>query len=47
MLYPQGKDSGAHWRGGWVGSRAGLDAAVKREIPVPAGNGTPIVHTVA
>jgi hypothetical protein len=30
---PPGK--GIHWIGGWVGSRAVLDAVVKRKIPIP------------
>jgi hypothetical protein len=30
--------SGIHWIGGSVGSRAGLDAAVNREIPSPYGD---------
>jgi hypothetical protein len=25
---------GTHWRGGWVGPRAVLDAVVKRKIPI-------------
>jgi hypothetical protein len=29
------KRSGIHWIGGWEGPRAGLDAVVKRKIPVP------------
>jgi hypothetical protein len=32
---PQGKGSGTHWIGGWVGPRADLDAVVKRKIPSP------------
>jgi hypothetical protein len=32
-LYPQGKGPGTHWIGGWVGSRAVLNAVVKRKIP--------------
>jgi hypothetical protein len=31
---------GTHWKGGWVGSRAVLDAVVKRKSPSPAGNRT-------
>jgi len=27
--------AGTHWTGGWVGPRAGLDAAEKRKIPSP------------
>jgi hypothetical protein len=33
-LYPEGK-SPWYWIGGWVGSRVGLDAVVKRKIPNP------------
>jgi len=29
-----------HWIGGWMGPRTGLDAVVKRKIPVPAKNWT-------
>jgi len=38
-----------HWRGGWVGLRAGLDTVVmvvKREIPAPARNQTPVTQSV-
>jgi hypothetical protein len=41
---------GTHWVGGWVGSRAVLDAVVKRKIPSPhreSNPRTPIVHPVA
>jgi hypothetical protein len=34
-LYPQGRVPGTHWIGGWVGSRANLDAVVSRKIPSP------------
>jgi hypothetical protein len=30
--FPQGNKSSAHWIGGWVGPRAGLDAAEKIKI---------------
>jgi hypothetical protein len=33
LLYPQGKSPDTHWKGGWVGPRASLDAVVKRKIP--------------
>jgi len=36
-IYLQGKSLGAHWIGGWVSPRVGLDAVVKRKIPVPRG----------
>jgi len=37
---------GTHWIGGWVGFRTGLDAVVKRRIPIiaPGGTRTPIVR---
>jgi hypothetical protein len=30
-LPPRESDAGTHWIGGWVGSRAVLDAVVKRK----------------
>jgi hypothetical protein len=30
---PRERASGTHWKGGWVGLRAVLDAVVKRKIP--------------
>jgi hypothetical protein len=41
---------GTHWRGGWVGPRAVVDALVKRNIPSPhreSNPRTPIVQPVA
>jgi hypothetical protein len=41
---------GTHWIGGWVGSRAVLDAVVKRKIPSARrelNRRTPIVQPVA
>jgi len=35
-----------HCIGGWVGSRAGLDT-VRKKIPSPAGNLTPVVQPEA
>jgi hypothetical protein len=32
MLYPQGKDTGTHWIGGWMGPRAGLDAVARGKL---------------
>jgi hypothetical protein len=34
-LYPRGKIPGTHWIRGWVGSRAGLDAVVRRRNSIP------------
>jgi hypothetical protein len=34
-LYSREKAPGNHWIGGCVGSRAVLDAMVKRKIPIP------------
>jgi hypothetical protein len=47
---PREKAPGTHWIGGWVGSRAGLDAVVKRKIPSSRQESnprTPIVQPVA
>jgi hypothetical protein len=47
---PRERDPGAHWIGGCVGHRAGLDAVVKRKIPSPRRESnprTPIVQPVA
>jgi hypothetical protein len=40
---PRERAPGTHWRGGWMGPRAVLDAVVKRKIPSPR---TPIVQPV-
>jgi hypothetical protein len=32
---PRDTAPGTHWKGGWVGPRAGPDAVVKRKIPSP------------
>jgi hypothetical protein len=32
---------GTHWVGGWVGTRAVLDAVVKRKIPSPRRESNP------
>jgi hypothetical protein len=47
---PRKRAPGTHWIGGWVGSRAFLDAVVKRKIPSPRRESnprTPIVQPVA
>jgi hypothetical protein len=47
---PRERDPGTHWIGGWVGSRAVLEAVVKRKIPNPHRESnlrTPIVQPVA
>jgi hypothetical protein len=41
------RDRGAHWIGGWVGPRAGLDTVEKRKSLTPVGNRTPVVQPVA
>jgi len=41
-LYPQGKNPRTHWLGGWVGSRAALDVAVKGKIPSPYRDSNPL-----
>jgi len=46
LLYPLRKSPRTHLIGGWVGPRAGLDAVVKRKLPVSAGNQIPLVHPV-
>jgi hypothetical protein len=38
---PRERAPGTHWRGGWVGPRAGLDAVVKRKIPSPRRESNP------
>jgi hypothetical protein len=40
-LYPQGKDPGTHWTGGWVGLRAGLDTEAKGKILCPCRGSNP------
>jgi hypothetical protein len=32
---PRERAPGTNWTGGWMGPRAGLDAAVKKKIPSP------------
>jgi hypothetical protein len=40
-LYPRGKDPGTHWRGGWVGPRAGLDTEDRGKIRCPCQGSNP------
>jgi hypothetical protein len=40
-------DPGIRWIGGWVHTRAGVDAVVKKIIPASAGNRTLIVQPLA
>jgi len=40
-LTPTERAPGAHWIGGWVGPRAGLDAVVKRNVPSPCWDSNP------
>jgi hypothetical protein len=37
---PRERAPGTHWKGGWVGPRAVLDAVVKRKFPAPAADKT-------
>jgi hypothetical protein len=37
---------GTHWIGGWVDSRAGLDAVARSPFFAPAGKWTPIIQHV-
>jgi hypothetical protein len=44
---PPERGIGTHWMGGWVGLRAGLDAAVvKSKDPALSENRTPVVQLV-
>jgi hypothetical protein len=38
---PRGRATYIHWIGGWVGSRAVLDAVSKRKIPSPRRDSNP------
>jgi hypothetical protein len=40
-LYPQGKNPGTHWIGGWVGLRASLDTGDRRKILRPCRGSNP------
>jgi hypothetical protein len=40
-LPPRERNPGTHWIGGWVGTRAVLDAVVKRKIPSPRRKSNP------
>jgi hypothetical protein len=44
---PREKVPGTHWTGVWVGPRAGLDAVVKRRIPIPRRDSPPIIQPVS
>jgi hypothetical protein len=46
---PRERAPGTHWIGGWVGSRAVVDAVMKRKIPSPRRESnprTPIVQPI-
>jgi hypothetical protein len=45
-LYPREGYPGTHWIGGWVSSRAVLDAVVKRKTPSPRRKSNPRTPTV-
>jgi hypothetical protein len=40
-LYPGERTPGTHWIGGWVGTRAGLDAGARRKILCPCRGSNP------
>jgi len=40
---PRGKGPWYPFNRGWVSSKAGMDADVRRKLPSLAGNGTPVV----
>jgi hypothetical protein len=46
-----GKSPSTHWKGSWVGPRAGLDAVAKKKKKKPisavAGNRTPALQSLA
>jgi hypothetical protein len=43
---PPERTPGAHWIGGWLGLRAGLDTDARGEIFASASDGNPVVHSV-
>jgi hypothetical protein len=43
---PRERAPGTHWIGGWVGTRAVLDAVVKRKIPSPRQESNPRIPIV-
>jgi hypothetical protein len=45
-LTPRERNPGTHWAGGWVGSRAFLDAVVKRRITSPPPELNPRTPTI-
>jgi hypothetical protein len=45
-LLPKEGAPGTHWIGGWVGSRAVLDAVVKRKIRSPRRESTPSTRII-
>jgi hypothetical protein len=45
---PRERTPGTHWIGDWVGTKAGLDAVMKRKIPSPCRDSNPpIIYPVA
>jgi hypothetical protein len=44
---PRERTSSTHWIGGWVGPRAGLDSAVKKNSQPLPGLEHPIIQPVA
>jgi hypothetical protein len=46
VLPPRKSQPGTHWKGGWVGPRADLDATEKRNLAL-VGNQTAAPHPIA
>jgi hypothetical protein len=44
-LYPRERAPSTHWIGGWVGSRAVLDAVMKKKCPAPRRESNPRTST--
>jgi len=46
-LTPRERAPSIHWIGGWVRTRADLDAVMKRKIPASAGKQSLVVQLIA
>jgi hypothetical protein len=45
-LHPHGKNPHAHWTGGRVGTRAGLDEEARGKILSPVRDQTPVIQSI-